>query len=93
MTSHWNLPPNPMPHPAGSPYHHHMPPPPPPPVSSSMSGSGGGGGGGGSSSKSKYAHLGQYGVSIIISRASLPLLSCFVALFFAFCCQPDFEPF
>ena len=55
MTSHWNLPPTPMSHP-GPAYHPH----PAPTVPSGNTSSGGGGGG---SSKSKYAHLGQYGVS------------------------------
>ena len=48
MTSHWNLPPTPMSHPSHA-YHHTHP---------SSSNTGGGG-----SAKSKYAHLGQYGVS------------------------------
>ena len=68
MTSHWNLPPNPMSHPSAI-YHPHMPPPPPPAPAntSSSSGGSGGSGGGGGNSKSKYAHLGQYGVSGCVS--------------------------
>ena len=67
MTSHWNLPPTPMSHP-GPAYH-----PQPHPISSSS----GGGGGGGGSSKSKYAHLGQYGVSLLPGRQADETQDCF----------------